>query len=69
MLAAKGLINVLSTETVEKDYEDFNNDHNFSDVLKYCVNTTAQAHTIRYANGEEKSFHSINRGRNTNDKS
>ncbi|MBD5537825.1 MAG: hypothetical protein HDQ99_22315 [Lachnospiraceae bacterium] len=56
MLAAKGLLNVLSVEGDEKDYKDYNNDHNFSDVLNYCGDHTAKAHIIRYANGEEKKF-------------
>ena len=54
MLAAEGLLNVLSTENDENYYEYCDNDHDFSEVLKRCGNHTAEAHTIRYANGEEK---------------
>lgn len=56
MLAAEGLLNVLSTKNNEQNYENCNNDHDFSEVLKFCGDSKTQAHTIRYANGEEKNF-------------
>ena len=56
MLAAEGLLEVLSKENNEENYENRNNDHDFSEVLKYCGDSSVQAHTIRYANGKEKNF-------------
>jgi len=53
MLAAEGLLKVLASENDEKDYENYNNDHDFSEVLKYCGDSTVQTHKIRYANGKE----------------
>lgn len=56
MLAVDGLLNVLSADDNEKDYENRNNDHDFSEVLKFCGDSKTQAQTVRYANGEEKNF-------------
>lgn len=56
MLAVEGLLKALLTEEDENNYENRNNDHDFSEVLKYCGDPTTQEHTVRYADGKEKSF-------------
>lgn len=56
MLAAEGLLNVLSVEIDDKDYKNDNNDYNFSEVLKHCGDHNTPAHALRYADGQEELF-------------
>lgn len=56
MLMTEEMLNILSKEDPPKDYKDCNNDYDFCEVLKFCGESTANTHTIRYADGKEETF-------------
>lgn len=56
MLAADNMLNALLDESTVTDYRDYNNDHDFSEVLELCGGNTEQRHKIRYSDGQEKYF-------------
>lgn len=56
MSMTNDMLTALSTEKVQTDYKDSNNDHDFSEVLKLCGTKINQDHTLRFADGQEKAF-------------
>ena len=50
------MLKTLQKEYSPKNYQDYNNEHDFSKVLKFCADNTPSTQTLRYADGKEEIF-------------
>lgn len=56
MLMMEEMLKTLQKEDPPKNYQDYNNDYDFSEVLKFCSDNTTSTQTLRYADGKEETF-------------
>ncbi len=69
MLPANNMLNSLLGKNItqaEKQYNDYNDDHDFSKVLEFCNGNTVHNNIIRYSDGQEKIFSFESKGKEEN---
>ena len=70
MLPAKNMLNSLlekNNNQTEKEYNDYNDDHDFSKVLEFCNGNTVHKNVIRYSDGQETVFSFESNGKEENE--